>query len=72
MESSIAVFLKRWTASELPPTFGCCPLQPLNFASKLNSKASTLLRASMGKTQPPCNSDVCMSALMLFHRLVAL
>ena len=31
MESSIAVFLKRWTASELPPTFlqagntGACP-----------------------------------------------
>ena len=72
MESSIAVFSKRWTASELPPTFGRCQLQPLNPAWKLNSKASTLLRASIGKTQPPCNSDVCTCALMLFHRLVAL
>ena len=72
MESSIAVFLKRWTASELPPTFGRCQLQPLNPAWKLNTKASTFLRASIGKTQPPCNSDVCISALMLFHRLVAL
>ena len=72
MESSIAVFLKRWTASELPPTFGRCQLQPLKPAWKLNTKASTLLRASIGKTQLHCNSDVCTGALMLFNRLVPL
>ena len=72
MESSIAIFLKRWTASELPPTFGRCQLHSLNLAPKLNTKASTLLRASMGRTQLHCNSDVRTGALMLFHRLVAL
>ena len=72
MESSIAVFLKRWTASELPPTFGRCQLQPLNPAWKPNTKAPTLLSASIGNAQPLCNSDVCTGALMLFIRLVPL